>query len=272
MNELEKLLDDPSFGRNIFFPQKTKKPENDQLDKQISLDLVISEKIHIGGFLFVKGKEFPTILFFHGNGETAEDYVYFRALFLRMDVNFAVVDYRGYGFSSGTPTYYNLVQDSLPIYNSFIRFLQKNKFKMNIFIHGRSLGSVCAAEIGKENPPEVAGIIFDSGIGDTFQTFARLFQIDIRNLTAVLKVPEENLISWSNHKKIEKISKPTLVIHGGRDNILPFDQGEIIYNSIPDKIPKKLIKIEKAGHNDIFMYKDEYFNPLSEFISQYASK
>ena len=116
----------------------------------------------IGGLFFFKDKRLPSILMFHGNGEVAQDYIQLSDLFLNIGVNFAVVDYRGYGFSSGNPYYSSLFNDAMPIYNCFKLWLINQHISNSLFVMGRSLGSVCAAEIGSHNPSELKGIfIFD---------------------------------------------------------------------------------------------------------------
>ncbi len=132
-----------------------------------------------------------------------------------------------------------------------------------MFVQGRSLGSVCAAEIGSHNPNDVRGIIFESGFGSAYNMMTRLFRVRGSDITP------EALKEYSNDTRIEKFQKPVLIIHGTMDWIIPSNEAQVIFNAIPENIEKKLVLIEGAGHNDIFSYKDEYFTPLKEFIKKY---
>jgi len=54
----------------------------------------------------------PSILFFHGNGETAGDYDEIAPDYLEKGINFLVADYRGYGLSGGTPSASKMMSDA----------------------------------------------------------------------------------------------------------------------------------------------------------------
>jgi pimeloyl-ACP methyl ester carboxylesterase len=82
-------------------------------------------------------------------------------------------------------------------------------------------------------------------------------------------ITPDALKKYSNDFKIEKIKKPVLIIHGTMDWIIPPEEAQIIYKALPNDIDKKVILIEGAGHNDIFSYQDEYFNPLKDFIKKF---
>jgi hypothetical protein len=213
--------------------------------------------------LYLKDHNQPTILLFHGNGEIASDYKYFAPMFLDCNVNLAVVDFRGYGFSSGKPYYTSLISDALPIYQEFEEWLRLNDFNQSIFVQGRSLGSVCAAEIGSHNPGNLKGIIFESGFASTYNIMTRLFRINSPNLTS------SSLEEHSNDTRVRKFKKPVLIIHGLNDWIIPPTEGELIFQNLPDGVQKQLIIIEGAGHNDILSYEDEYFAPLRYFINTF---
>ena len=227
------------------------------------LKLQVEKNILIGGFFYLNDPDFPTILLFHGNGEIAADYQYFLDFFFQCGVNLAVVDFRGYGFSSGEPYYTSLITDALPMYNEFHSWIIKNRINDSLFILGRSLGSICASEIGSHNPESLRGIIFESGFASIYDLMSRLFRVTSSEITPEL------LSEYSNDTRIRKFKKPVLVIHGTNDFVIPFSQGKLIFENIPPEVEKKLVLIDGAGHNNIFSYEDEYIIPLKEFINHY---
>jgi hypothetical protein len=254
------LIDNPAVSNIVFYPRKI--PIPDVTDSNIKvLKLQIEKNILIGGFFYLNNLNYPTILLFHGNGEIAADYQYFRDFFFQCGVNLAVVDFRGYGFSSGKPYYTSLITDALPIYNEFYHWMIKNSIDDSLFILGRSIGSICTSEIGSQNPESLRGIIFESGFASIYDMMSRLFRVTGSEITP------EFLSEYSNDTRIRKFEKPVLVIHGTNDFIIPSSQGQLIYESIPKGVEKKLILIEGAGHNNIFSYEDEYLEPLKEFIN-----
>ena len=258
----ELFIDDPRISNVVFYPRKTSIPGD--LPQNIkALNFQISEDILIGGYYFLQDENLPSILLFHGNGEIALEYHYFIDLFFGCGVNLAVADFQGYGHSSGKPKYSSLITDALPIYNEFKKWIDENGLKNSLFIQGRSLGSVCASEIGSHNPKDVRGIIFESGFGSIYNMMTRLFRVRGPDITP------EFLKKYSNDTRIEKFQKPTLIIHGIMDWIIPNSEANVIYDALPEGVDKKLIMIEGAGHNNIFSFQDEYFTPLKEFIQKY---
>ncbi|MBY8990707.1 MAG: alpha/beta fold hydrolase [Candidatus Lokiarchaeota archaeon] len=256
------LIDNPTVSNIVFYPRKTPIPKETDPNIKV-LKFQIEKNVLIGGFFYLNNPEFPTILLFHGNGEIASDYQYFLDFFFRCGINLTVVDFRGYGFSTGSPFYTSLIIDALPIYNKFHKWLVENSLNDSIFILGRSLGSVCASEIGSHNPESLKGIIFESGFASLYDMMTRLFRVSGQEINP------ESLSEYSNDTRIRKILKPILVIHGTVDWIIPSTQGKLIYENIFEGIEKKLVLIEGAGHNDIFSYEDEYLTPLTVFIQKF---
>jgi len=256
------LIDYPAVSNIVFYPRKI--PVPNETDPNIKvLKLQIEKNILMGGFFFLNNVDYPTILLFHGNGEIAADYQYSIEFFFQCGVNLAVVDFRGYGFSSGEPYYTSLITDALPIYTEFNKWMRTNGFSDSLFILGRSLGSICASEIGSHNPENLRGIIFESGFASIYDMMSRLFRITGSQITP------EFLSEYSNDTRIRKFKKPTLVIHGTNDFVIPYPQGKLIFDNIPEGVEKKLVLVEGAGHNNISSYEDEYITPLRDFIHQY---
>jgi pimeloyl-ACP methyl ester carboxylesterase len=253
------LIDNPTISNVVFYPRKTVIPNDLGADIEI-LKFPLSNGITIGGFFYKKNDNLPTILLFHGNGEVALDYRFIAPMFHACDVNLAVVDFRGYGFSSGEPFYSSLILDAIPIFSKFKDWMEENDLLESLFVLGRSLGSICAAEIGAHNPPELRGVIFESGFASAYNMMVNLFRVSSPILTP------ESLNDYSNHSRVMKFNKSTLIIHGTLDWIIPVSEAQLLYEYLPNDIDKKLILIEGAGHNNILSYKEEYFSPLSEFI------
>jgi pimeloyl-ACP methyl ester carboxylesterase len=256
------LINNPAVSHQIFFPQKTPIPSN--LNSSIKiLKFSLNKKILIGGLLYLKDISIPTILFFHGNGEIALNYESIASTFFECGVNLAVIDYRGYGFSTGEPFFTSLISDALPIYNAFKDWSKNFGLLNSFFIQGRSLGSVCASEIGAHNPEEVRGIILESGFASLYYMMTNVFLIQSSQLTP------NSVAEYSNDIRVQKFKKPTLIIHGIDDCLIPYTEGELLYKNLPDNLEKKLVLIKEVGHNSISVLHDDYFNSLKDFISKF---
>ncbi len=256
------LIDNPTVSNVVFYPRKTKIPE--KLESNIKvLKFDIYDNISIGGFLFGTKIENPTILLFHGNGEIASDYQNIFHMFLDCKVNLAVVDFRGYGFSSGEPYFTSLISDAIPIYDALSKWMDEMNYLDSLFVQGRSLGSVCAAEIGAHNPPKLRGVIFESGFASIFNMMTNLFGVRSPYLTP------DSLKKYSNDTRVQKFKVPTLLIHGTADGIIPYSESKLLYQNLPESVEKQLILIVDAGHNNILSFKEDYFEPLSDFVQKY---
>jgi pimeloyl-ACP methyl ester carboxylesterase len=256
------IIDNPAVSKQVFYPRITTLPKD--LDLWIKpLEFKIEKNIIIGGFMYEKGINYPTIILFHGNGEVAFDYKSIAPIYFECDTNLVVMDFRGYGLSTGEPYYTSLINDAIPIYNKFEEWAIQNKFLKSFFIQGRSMGSVCAAEIGSKNPENVKGIIFESGFASVYNMMTRLFRVSSPELTP------KSLARYSNDTRVRYFKKPTLIIHGTSDFIIPFNEGRLLFDNLPKNITKKMVSIEGAGHNNILMFREKYFDPIKLFISQF---
>ena len=253
------LIDNPTVSNIVFYPRKTVIPNNLGPNIEI-LKFHIDDDVLIGGFFYKNDVNLPTILLFHGNGEVALDYRSIAPMFKKCDVNLAVVDFRGYGFSSGAPFYTSLISDAMPIFMAFNKWMNERDLLNSLFIQGRSLGSICAAEIGANNPANLRGIIFESGFASAYNMMVGLFRVSSPYLT------KESLNEYSNDTRVRKFTKSTLIIHGAIDWVIPLTEAKLLYKNLPNNIDKKLIVIEGAGHNNILSFQKEYFSPLSNFI------
>jgi alpha-beta hydrolase superfamily lysophospholipase len=70
--------------------------------------------IVLGGRLYPAAPDSPAILFFHGNGEIAEDYDDIAPLYIQMGITLLVMDYRGYGTSGLTASH--LLSDAVAVF------------------------------------------------------------------------------------------------------------------------------------------------------------
>ena len=88
---------------SIFYPRQSNiaKDNKDHL-------VEVEKNINIGIRVFLSSKNNPTILFFHGNAELAQEYDEIGEIYNQYNMNFIVSDYRGYGLSNGEPTKDNL--------------------------------------------------------------------------------------------------------------------------------------------------------------------
>jgi fermentation-respiration switch protein FrsA (DUF1100 family) len=87
---------------------------------------------------------------------------------------------------------------------------------------------------------------------------------------APLGIREED--GFRNLEKIASVSKPTLLIAGSRDDLIPPSESEkLLEHSGAHR--KELVLVPGAGHNDIFARCGEgYFDLIARFIKPLTRK
>ena len=129
---------------------------------------------------------------------------------------------------------------------------------------GRSLGSIPAVELAFNYQNDIRGLIIESG---TASNFRRLWDyLGITKKEALLS--EESL--FLNKVKIRQVRKPTLIIHGEYDQIIPIREGEELYRNSGAQ-DKRFLIIPGADHNDVIMVKQSlYFDTIEKFINAHG--
>lgn len=179
-----------------------------------------------------------TILFFHGNGGNIShrgDSIY---IFHKLKLNVLIIDYPGYGDSTGQPSEEGLYQSA----NTAWQYLIENKkiAPKKIIIFGRSLGGAVAIDLAAR--VQAGGLILESTFGS------------VREITNILFPVISNFIylrySFDSLSKINNVKSPVLLIHSPDDEIIPFELGQNLFAAIQSE--KEFLQIE-GGHNDGFM-------------------
>ena len=250
-------LDRAEVLQYLFHPRKEriKSPPQGTIDFFIPVE----EGVRLGARLCLAGPEKPHLLFFHGNGEIASDYDSIGPVYNSYGISFLVVDYRGYGQSTGSPTASNLLSDAHTIFRELLAWLKKQDRTGPLIIMGRSLGSAPALEVGSSYQDEISGLILESGFARTVPLLDRLGVA-----TETLGISEAD--GFSNFGKIRDIGKPTLIIHGQNDEIIPSQEADILLAN-SGTMRKQLLVAAGCGHNNILQRcGDLYFQAISQFV------
>jgi fermentation-respiration switch protein FrsA (DUF1100 family) len=223
----------PEFGRSISVSGNTE------------IMIPVEAEIAVGARFHLTDKSACNILFFHGNGEIVADYDEFGQMMNQMGINFLAVDYRGYGRSTGQPTVTAMMRDSHIIFDYVKKWLNRNDYPGPVVLMGRSLGSASVLELALHYAAGMDGLIVESGFA-----YAGPLLVLLGINTA--EIGFEEVKGFRNIDKISRFQKPTLIIHAERDHIIPFSDGEALFEACPAP-HKTFLKIPGANHNDIFM-------------------
>ena len=249
------ILDQPPILMFIFYPRKdfTHCPAN-----AFDLMIPVGHSFSISCRFYIGNPQWPSILFFHGNGEVVSDYDETAPLYHQKKANLIVADYRGYGASSGIPTLTDLVQDAHKIFQAVREELSKRNGNQDLWVMGRSLGSISAIELACRYQDILRGLIIESGFSSVVRII-RHFGIPVHG-TPLEGIDRECV------QMIEKIHLPALIIHGKNDTLVPLIEAEDLYRHLATE-RKELLIIPGATHNDIlYVGFKKYFEAIGRFI------
>ncbi|RNC67169.1 MAG: alpha/beta hydrolase [Desulfuromonadales bacterium] len=202
----------------------------------------------------------PTIIHFHGNGETVADYVGdFEQRIAALGANLLLADYRGYGMSSGVPALAAMLADVELIVRS------SGVDPARIIFFGRSLGSLYAVH-GAGLFPHAAGLILESGIADPLERILlRVEPWQIGTDHAGLREAVDRELNQGS--KLASFRGRTLVMHTRNDDLVPVPHAERLFGWANE--PKELIIFERGDHNTILPANEEaYFTAVEHCIRQ----
>ena len=220
----------------------------------------VEDGITVGVRFHLAGRTQANILFFHGNGEIAADYDEIGPFYNRIGINFLAADYRGYGRSTGHPTVAAMMQDGRTIFQFVSAWLAQNGFTGPLILMGRSLGSAPAIELAAAHAEQVSGLIIESGFAYA-GPLLQLLGVD----PAAIGFREET--AFRHLSKIAQFRKPLLIIHAEFDHIIPFSDGQALFDASA-AADKTLLKIPRANHNDILAHAfGDYLAAIQRFTS-----
>lgn len=174
-----------------------------------------------------------TVLFFHGAAGNVSTYTFMTKPLVEAGFQVIMVDFRGYGKSTGKPTHLNVAEDGQKFFNYITT---RNDVKnTKIIIYGASLGSQISTHLAKNNKAKISGLVIDGGMSsfaDIAAVFAPQFKDALAKMLASVYSAKEDI------KATEGL--PKLFIYSKNDKTVPFSQGEEVYKNAPE--PKQFFE------------------------------
>ena len=238
----------------IFFPSRSvnQNPKDVGIAYE-EITLKTSDGLNLNAWFIEKKEAKGTMIWFHGNGGNIGDRVgHIKLFYESLPVDLLILDYRGYGKSEGSPSEEGTYHDAEAAL-AYVHFRQKAPQK--IIYYGQSLGSAIAVELGIRNPPH--GLILES----PFTSIRDMARVAYPFLPLGFLIQTE----YDSMSKIGGIKSPILILHGDRDEIVPWEQGKSLFEAAPE--PKTFFTLPGASHNDTFyMGGEPYLRELGRFI------
>lgn len=181
----------------------------------------------------------PVVVFAHGNAGNLYWRAPLAAVFARgTGARLLMFDYSGYGGNPGSPSEEAVYGDGLAVYDHLVG---EGVAPQRIVLYGESLGAAVALAVAEER--RVAGVVLQSAFSSASSLALRLYPW--LPLTALLVRGE-----FPNARRLSRLEAPALVVHGTRDEIIPFAEGRRLAAAAPQRAT--FLAIDGAGHNDLF--------------------
>ncbi|MGK2864539.1 MAG: alpha/beta hydrolase [Chitinophagaceae bacterium] len=236
--------------RFIFKPEKLKK------DFQFKYNIPFREYffdiapgVCINALHFKRENPSGLILYFHGNTRSIKGWAKYALDFYRYNYDVILVDYRGFGKSTGKRNEKEMLSDMQFVYDSLL----KNYDEQHLIVYGRSMGSGFASKIASDNKPRY--LILDA----PYYSFLKV----VERFLPILPVRFVLRFHLRTDKWLPMVKCHTYIIHGTRDWLIPIRHSERLQKINPQKIT--LIRIHGGGHNNLPAF-DEYHNFVRDIL------
>ena len=199
-----------------------------------------------------------TVIFCHGNGENIGDDVDYIEFYNGLGMNVLIVDYRGYGKSSGKPSEKATYEDAAVAwkYLTEVRGTRPDE----IVLVGRSLGGGVVSHLAAQAKP--AGMILESTFTSMPDMGAEIFPFFPIRLIA--------RIHYDTKSRLGKVHCPVLVLHSREDKLVPYRHGERLFELANE--PKRFVEIRGTHNEGPFERGDAYREAIDEFLTECMPK
>lgn len=234
----------------IFKPEKLSQDFEYKYDAPFhEINFEISKGVKINGLHFHVKAPKGLVLYFHGNSRSIKGWAKYAKDFYKYQYDVVLVDYRGFGKSTGKRNEKDMLGDMQVVYDSLAVTMPEH----HIIVYGRSMGSGFASKIASDNKPRY--LILDAPYYSFIKVAERLMPI----------LPHKWLLRYHlrTDKWIKHVNCHTYILHGTRDWLIPIKHSEKLRDLRPGKVT--LIKIEKGGHNNLPSF-PQYHNFLRDIL------
>ncbi|MFL5742618.1 MAG: alpha/beta hydrolase [Flavisolibacter sp.] len=234
------------------------KPEKLHPDFQFKYDIPfrelnfeVEEGVRINGLHFFRPQPHGLVLYFHGNSRSIKGWARYARDFYRYDYDVVLVDYRGFGKSTGRRSEKEMLDDMQFVYHDLARQYSEN----HLIVYGRSLGSGFATKVASDNHPRY--LILDA----PFYNFRKV----VERFLPMLPIRYVLRYQLRTDKWIRNISCHVYIIHGTRDCLIPIRHSEQLQKINPRRIT--LIRIHGGRHNNLPRF-PEYHNFIRDILKE----
>jgi len=186
------------------------------------------------------------VFFLHGNGGNLQTWLTNVDFYRRVNYDLFIIDYRGYGKSSGKIESEEQLHEDMRIAWNKISPLYIGK---KLVVYGRSLGTGLAAKLASDVQPDLTVLV------SPFESLKAMGDAHYPWLPGLA-----NRYPMRSDQWITKIKGPVIIQHGDLDTLIGLSHGEKLKRLRADT---ELVVVTGAGHNDIHNF-PKYLDTLSD--------
>ena len=190
----------------------------------------------------------PVVFYAHGNGELIDFAVPALEIYRRRGLSLALVEYRGYGRSGGSPSEADIVADQRAFYDLVVARPEVDSTR--VVFHGRSLGG--GAILGLSAHRAARAVILES----TFRSVPRLAWEKFFAPRFLLRD------IFDNERAIARLDAPVLLFHGENDELIPFSHGQALVAAARNAT----LVAYPSGHNDLPPDEADYWRRIFDHL------
>ena len=242
------------YQRNLLYHPSENNYQNDTIQfNHQEIFIKVNNEIKLKSWIINKDlKNFKTLVFFHGNAGDLSNRIYKLNELDKLDINILLISWRGFSGNEGYPTEKNLYEDA----EAAIKWLNKKKVSNSqIILYGESLGTGVAVEIASKN--NFNSIILESPF-TSIENSAKIYYPYLP-VSFLLKDRYDSI------SKIKKINSPILIMHGRKDDIVPFFMGKKLFEKANS--PKDSYFTDIDDH--MMEFNSQLLNKIKDFITKY---
>lgn len=222
--------------RLLFMPQRLSAEHRFQVDADVVETWVDVPGARLNALHLRLPQPQGVVFFLHGNAGNLDSWFTNADFYRRNNVDLFMLDYRGYGKSSGRIQ----SQDQLlaDVRTAWAQVAPQYAGKQRV-IYGRSLGSGLAAMLAAEVQPELTVLV------SPYYSMAELAREHYPWVpAALLRYP------LATSEALARIKGPLLLAHGGRDTLIPPAHSQRLLRLAPHA---GLLHLPEGGHNDLHL-------------------
>ncbi len=191
------------------------------------------------------------VIYLKGNTKSIKGWGKFAIDFTRLGYEVVMMDYRGFGKSTGKRTSEGMKHDSQFIYDIVKEEFTEDK----IVLYGRSLGAGFAARLAARNNPRL--LILTSPLYSLLRTIHRYLPF----------MPAKPFLRYNmaTFQYLKEVRCPIKIIHGSDDRLVPINTAVDLSEINPELT--RLYVILRAGHIDIHQF-EEYHRVMEEIFGE----